>query len=147
MNRSRFIPVVAVGLAVLTGMSNVAFGASKVIKPNYDQAVPDFSLKANDGKTYSLSQFKDSKGVVVTFFGLGCPLSNIYANRLQGIADRYASKGLTFLVVNSNSQDDMAAISAHAKEWKLKIPVLKDPGNKVADAFGANRNLIAGATP
>ena len=139
MNRYCYVPIVAVGLAVLTGMSSVGLGASAVIRPNYNQPVPDFSLKATDGKTYSLSEFKDGKGVVVTVLGLGCPLSNIYTARLQSIADRYQAKGIAFLVVNSNSQDSMEEIAAHSKEWNLKIPVLKDKGNKAADGFGAYR--------
>ena len=31
-------------------------------------AAPDFELQGSDGNTYSLSQFKDKKGVVIAFF-------------------------------------------------------------------------------
>lgn len=31
-------------------------------------AAPDFTLSASDGKTYTLSQFKGQKAVVIAFF-------------------------------------------------------------------------------
>ena len=32
------------------------------------EAAPDFTLSASDGKTYTLSQFKGQKAVVIAFF-------------------------------------------------------------------------------
>ena len=36
--------------------------------PEVGQPAPDFSLKGSDGNTYTLSQFKGDKPVVIAFF-------------------------------------------------------------------------------
>jgi len=40
--------------------------------------------------------------------------------------------------INSNVKEDAAAVKAHAAEHKLMFPILKDPGNKIADRLGAS---------
>src|SRR5205814_110589 len=41
--------------------------------------------------------------------------------------------------VNSNEQDDRARVAAHAREFGIPFPVLKDDGTAIADRFGAER--------
>ena len=50
-----------------------------------------------------------------------------------------AHKRCLFVGINSNSQDDRAAVASHAKEYQLPFVVLKDEGARVADRFAAER--------
>ncbi len=54
-------------------------------------------------------------------------IKNIAANRCE------------FLAIDSNQQDSLAEIAHFAESHKVAFPVKKDPGNKVADLFGATR--------
>lgn len=99
----------------------------------------DFKLKDQDGKPVSLDDFSKYEAVVITFLGTECPLVKLYASRLQDLADKYESKNVKFLAINSNQQDSIAEIKSFARRHAIKYPVLKDPGNKVADAFDAKR--------
>jgi hypothetical protein len=44
-----------------------------------------------------------------------------------------------FLAINSNDQDALPAVVAHARERKVPFPVLKDRDHQAADALGARR--------
>ena len=59
--------------------------------------------------------------------------------RLSELADEYASRGVVFLAIDSNSQDSLAEMTHFVRNYKLTIPFLKDPGNVVADQFAAER--------
>src|SRR4029453_1138503 len=91
------------------------------------------------GKEFSLAELKPSKAVVVVFVGVECPLVAQYASRLQELANKYTAAGVAFVAIDSNQQDSLTELAAFARKHKLEIPVLKDPGNQVADAFGAER--------
>src|SRR5262249_49782881 len=40
--------------------------------------------------------------------------------------------------INSNNNEPASEVAEHAKKHDLAFPILKDGGNKVADAYGAN---------
>ncbi len=101
--------------------------------------IDEFSLHDFRGKVHSLSDYKDSKAVVVAFIGIECPLAKLYVPRLEQMAADFADKGLTVLAIDSNQQDSVTEVAGFAARNKLKIPVLKDPDNKVADLFDAKR--------
>jgi peroxiredoxin len=77
--------------------------------------------------------------VVVAFVGVECPLVAHYASRLQELAGKYEASGVAFLAIDANQQDSLAELAAFSRKHKLEFPVLKDPGNQVADAFSAQR--------
>lgn len=101
--------------------------------------IEDFSLHDFRGKVHSLKDYADSKGVVVAFIGIECPLARLYAPRLAELAAHYEKQGVTFIAVDSNRQDSVTELGGFAQRHKLSFPVLKDPSNEVADLFGAER--------
>jgi peroxiredoxin len=103
------------------------------------QEVDGFTLKDYRGKSVSLADFGDQKAVVLVFLGTECPLAKLYGPRLAQLAKEYESRGVAFIGVNSNTQDSITEIAAHARIHKIKFPILKDLGNKVADQLGAER--------
>jgi peroxiredoxin len=108
-------------------------------KSPIDRKAENFSLKDHRGQEYSLDDLKDEKLVVVAFVGAECPLARLYASRLQKLADEFQPKGVAFLAINSNCQDAISELAAYAKQHGLKMPLLKDVGNRVADQLGAVR--------
>jgi peroxiredoxin len=98
-----------------------------------------FSLKTSEGRSLGWKDFRGKKAVAVVFAGTGCRLVNLYLVRLAELQNEFGSQGLQILAINSNEQDSPEEIAHHAKERKLPFPVLVDPGQKVADGFGAER--------
>ncbi|MFO0946802.1 MAG: redoxin domain-containing protein [Planctomycetota bacterium] len=101
--------------------------------------ISDFSLKDFRGKTVSFHDLKDKKGIVVAFLGCDCPLAKLYAPKLQAISKEYGPRDIAVLGINSNVQDNNTELGAFARVHGVEFPLLKDPGNVVADQFGAKR--------
>jgi peroxiredoxin len=107
--------------------------------PASGQVIANFRLNDFLGKAYALDDFARDKLVVVAFLGADCPVANRYAGRLAELAREYGPRGVAFLGIDSNSQDSLASVAHLARTHKIDFPLLKDPGNAVADAFGARR--------
>jgi peroxiredoxin len=100
---------------------------------------PDFTLPAaSDGKAVALKDLlAKSKAVAVVFIATKCPVSNAYNTRMAALGKEYAAKGVLFVGINSNKTEPAAEVKEHAKAHGFTFPVVKDEGNKVADAYGA----------
>src|SRR5438552_7099300 len=115
-------------------LPQIALAAS----PQIGAPAPDFTLKTVDGKTFSLAEAaRTHKLVVVMFIATKCPYSNAYNDRMRQMAEDYAKKDVLFVGVNSNKTEPAEEVLAHAKEHRFGFPLMKDPGNKVADLYDA----------
>ncbi|MFZ6012842.1 MAG: thioredoxin family protein [Bacteroidota bacterium] len=118
--------------------------ASTPMVPNYGvgDTVSDFKLKNVDGKMVSLSDYKNSKGVIVIFDCNTCPYSKAYNQRIIALNKKLTPVGFPVVTINSNdpevspgdSFDDMVY---RAKQSKYDFPYLIDETQSVARAFGA----------
>lgn len=100
---------------------------------------PDFTLPAvSDGKPVALRDLLGkSKAVAVVFVATKCPVSNAYNTRMAALGKEYAAKGIPLVGINSNKTEPAAEVKEHAEKHLSTFPVLKDDGNKIADAYGA----------
>ncbi len=105
---------------------------------NAGDTCPGFALKNYDGTDVVLdSVLKGNRYAVVMFIATQCPVSNAYNGRMADLAAAYAGKGVAFVAINSNKAEPAPEVAEHAKEHGFTFPVAKDPGNVVADSFGA----------
>lgn len=100
--------------------------------------IDNFTLKSHFGKEYSLADLADRDVVVVAFLGAECPLAKLYGPRLAELAGKLGDR-VAFLGIDSNQQDSIQKIAAYAQRHAIEFPILKDPGNAVADQFAAQR--------
>lgn len=104
----------------------------------------DFNLPATDGKTYSLSDFADAKGLVVFFTCNHCPYVIGSDEVTRQTAEKYASQGIRFVGINSNStntvpEDSFEHMVKRMEEHKFPWVYLRDETQEVAKAYGALR--------
>jgi peroxiredoxin len=99
--------------------------------------VDNFSLKDYTGKTHELTDYKESKAIVLMFIATQCPVSNNYNKRMAKISQEYEKKNIAFIGINSNKQESVEEIAQHSKDNGFGFPVLKDPNNIIADEFKA----------
>lgn len=100
--------------------------------------IEDFKLRDTDGKEHSLSDYKDSKAIVVMFIATECPVSNDYNSRMEKLYNYYKEKGIAFLGINSNKAESVDRIKEHAVDNQLTFTILKDEKNIIADKFEAS---------
>ncbi len=126
------------GMLVL-GLSFPLVAAGAEPPPMLGKQIENFSLGDVRGKQHALADWKASKVVVVAFVGVECPLAKLYVARLTEIAKQYQDQGVTVVAIDSNLQDSLAELTHFERTFKIEFPLLKDPGNKVADLLGAQR--------
>ncbi len=121
----------------------LACGAAPAAEPPEVTAVGRIiePIELNDhlGTPYNSRDWSSKKAVVVVFLGVECPLAKLYGPRLEELAQKYADKNVAVVGINSNQQDTLAEIAHFAREHAITFPLLRDPGNSVADRFGARR--------
>ncbi len=105
---------------------------------------PDFSLRATDGKTYSLNDFKDTKILVIFFTCNHCPYVTGSDEITRQTAEYFKSQGVKFVGINSNSpntyaEDSFENMVKRMKKDKFPWIYLYDETQDVARAYGALR--------
>lgn len=98
-----------------------------------------FELSDVEGVSWSVAADASAEPLVVVFMGHQCPMVRQYVPRLNELQKQFADHGIRWLAINSNQQDSLAELQAFVRRSGLVIPLLKDPGNRVADQFGATR--------
>ena len=120
--------------------ASLLFTVAVVAQPNkltVGQPAPDFALKDTAGKAHSLKAYR-GQTVVIGFVGTKCPIANAYITRMNGIAAEYKAKNVVFFGVNSNINEPLNLVKAHAAKAKYAFSILKDDSNIVADSYGAS---------
>jgi peroxiredoxin/mono/diheme cytochrome c family protein len=125
---------VIIGLAVASA-ATAATNNRSILGTKLDA----FTLADAYGKQHHLSDYDGRSIVVLALVGTECPLAKLYAPRLAALAKKYESLGVTFLGIDSNTQDNLTEIKNFARVHGIEFPILKDLGNKLADRLGATR--------
>ena len=112
---------------------------------------PAFSLKAVDGKTYSLASFSKYKILVIVFTCNHCPTAQAYEDRIIQLAKDYQPKNVGVVAINPNDPgavsldelgytdmgDTYAEMKLRAAQKKFNFPYLYDgPAQHTAKAYG-----------
>lgn len=109
-------------------------------KPEIGKLIPNFSLPATDGQTYSPDNFKNKKALVIVFTCNHCPYAHLAKPKLHHLYQQYKDKDIQFIAINPNESENYPEDSfAKMKEeqYDYPFPYLWDESQEVAKAFGA----------
>ncbi|MEW6195219.1 MAG: thioredoxin family protein [Bacteroidota bacterium] len=122
---------------IFLGIFLLIFSSINILASSSSNGVENFKLKDYNGKEVELSDFKDSKAIVIMFIATQCPVSNAYNERMAEVYNDYKKKGIAFIGINSNKQEGVDEIKEHAQKNNLGFTILKDEKNIIADKFSA----------
>lgn len=125
-------------IKALAAMVLLGIAFSNLILAGDLKKAESFSLKDYNGKLYSLSDFKNSKAIVLIFVSTQCPVSNAYNERMAKLYNQYKDKNVKIFGINSNKAETAEEIKKHAVAKNLQFAILKDDNNIVADKFEAS---------
>ena len=101
-------------------------------QPMLGQPAPSFTLKAIDGKTYSLEQLR-GKYVVIHFAATWCPFCNAEAPYLQELSKSYRDKGVEVFIVDV--KEDKALVEKSFARFNFSFPVLLDEDGAISTKY------------
>lgn len=132
MMRSKLLALLLSAVSVLAAPEypTLALGA----------VAPDFRLPGVDGKTNSLSDFKDAKVLVMVFTCTHCPTAQLYEERMKALVTDYGTQGVAVVAVSCSSQaglrldelswtdldDSFPAMKLRAQDRGFNFPYLYD---------------------
>ncbi|MCE9603700.1 MAG: redoxin domain-containing protein [Planctomycetia bacterium] len=114
--------------------------SSSLLSAELVAVAAQIELRDTNGQLQKFEVGDGKRWLVVVFLGVECPLSKLYAERLNELAAEFEPRGARFLAVDSNPQDSPADLRAFVRTHSLRIPLVKDSAQRVADRFGAVRN-------
>jgi len=105
------------------------------------QLAPDFSLKATDGKTYSLRDFAQSKLLLVVFICNHCPYVKARIGDIVALQSKFNQSDISVVAINSNDpnyeNEGFDNMKAFARQYNLNFPYLIDETQDTARMYGA----------
>ncbi|HYM34836.1 MAG TPA: redoxin family protein [Steroidobacteraceae bacterium] len=113
--------------------------ASSALALSPGDKVDNFRLLDANGKSHELYYLSDMKAVVLMVQGNGCPIVRQAVPAYRDIRNQYRDRGVEFLLINSNLQDNANSIAQEAKEFAFDIPVLVDGTQLIGESLGFNR--------
>ena len=128
--------MIALGMTTFLAGGVMAQAQSPVELKVGDQA-PEFSLKGTDGKTHSLSDYRDKKAVVVAWFPRaftqGC---TIECKSLAKNGDKLKEFEVAYFMASVDPLEGPQGNQAFAESEKADFPLLSDPTKEVAAKYG-----------
>jgi peroxiredoxin len=96
--------------------------------------IPSFVLKDANGKTVSSSELLAQGPLIVSFYrGVWCPYCNMELQALQEALPAFRELGAQLVAISpQNAVNSRKALRTNS----LDFPILSDPGNETAEAFG-----------
>lgn len=105
---------------------------------------PPFELRGTDGDTYTLDSFADAEVLVIFFTCNHCPYVLGSDEGTRTTADRFRSRNVVFVAINSNSEntyedDDFDHMVERMEEHRFPWTYLHDETQETALDYGALR--------
>ncbi|MBI2423097.1 MAG: redoxin domain-containing protein [Candidatus Hydrogenedentes bacterium] len=76
---------------------------------------------------------------VLAFITNSCPVAQRYLPRIDALCKEYAPQGVQFLAVNVGPGDSVLDMAAHAQDYAIAMPMVKDPTGDAVRALGITR--------
>jgi peroxiredoxin len=126
-------------------MATVASGTEDELMPlSLGSSMPEFTLPATDGKTYSAQDLRGDNATVVLFWCNHCPYVKPNQDRVIALQSELLDRGVRFAAICTNNAethpaDGFEAMKQRAAEKGYNFPYLRDEDQTVARAFDAQR--------
>jgi peroxiredoxin len=134
MGRWKFLNIAA-GTALALA---IAVAVNHSLKPA-GPAMANFELADQEGEHHRLYSYRSSKAVVIIGQGNGCPIVQKYSTRIEALKEKYGKLGISFLMINPNSEDDAKSVQQEAREYGFHVPILLDATQAITRRLGLTR--------
>jgi len=99
-------------------------------------SIAPVSLRGPAGRQVDLSAPRDGFSVLI-FYSSECPISNAYSPTLGSLYDAFPAKTVKWVGICVDPDLSDADLQAHARDFGLKFPVVRDRHGSIARKLGA----------
>ena len=97
---------------------------------------PSFSLRDPEGNVVSSNELLASGPLILSFYrGVWCPYCNMELQALQAALPEFERFGASLVAISPQTAPNSRK---SVRDNKVSFPILSDPKNEVAAAFGLN---------
>lgn len=102
-----------------------------------------FSLKGTNDSVYSLSDFDETRVLVIVFMCNHCPYVQAIWSKLVALQAKYQGQGVRFVGINPNvghpdyEEETFEKMKEYYDLYNMNFPYLEDSGQKVAREYQA----------
>ena len=132
---ARYPSTVGLGLLLLLG-STTACGWDESSTGRIGTPAPAYAALTQDGDSVALSDFR-GEVVLLNIWATWCPPCRVEMPHLQTLHEKLADEGLRIVGVSIDSQGSGAAVDRFASDLGVEFLILRDPGDRVSNVFGA----------
>lgn len=100
------------------------------------QLAADFTLTDLNGKKVTLSEFRNKKAVVLSFWATWCPYCIREIPGLKNLHTKFSKQGLEILSINIAANDPLYRVTQYVKKKDLPYAVLYDKDAVVSRTYG-----------
>lgn len=121
------VPVLAVQLQAAE--QPIDSKTARLLKPaehGVGQFIADLEFQDLQGRMLRLSDYRQSKALVIAMTSTSCPLSRKYLPTLTAMAQQYSQRSVQFVLVNSIRTDDRQAMQTAAAGLPAGVPYIVD---------------------
>jgi len=123
------------GLAIALGLAAIPMTADAQLKVG--DAAPNFDLKASDGKTYKLSDFKGKQAVVLAWFPKAfTPGCTAECKSFRANSSQLKKLDVAYFTISCDAVEGEKGNKAFAESLNVDYPILADPTGATAKAYG-----------
>ena len=105
--------------------------------------LPDLKFTDIDGRSFSLSDLREKRAVVIAFTNTTCPLCKKYAPTLASLEKQFADRLVAFVFVNPTSNEKPEALRAAIQSHGWNGSYVQDTDGAIARALGATHTTDA----
>jgi thiol-disulfide isomerase/thioredoxin len=117
-------------------LAGLAGGGGEGPHPLLGQAAPPFKTIGLDEKPIDLEALLGKSVVMLDFWATWCGPCVDAMPHVDGVAKKYADRGLVFYAVNVG--EDAETIKTFLKDQELEVPVVLDPDNSITQLYQAS---------
>jgi peroxiredoxin len=131
------------GLVLCLSFSTVSHSAflpsKRADSARIGELVGNLSFKDIRYLPRSLDDFVHAKAFVLVFTDTSCPVARQYWPALKSLETEFRPQGAQFVALNVGALDTIQAMAAHAIQFGVEFPMVKDIDGSCAAALGVKR--------
>jgi hypothetical protein len=97
--------------------------------------VQNFVLHDQHGVAHELYRLAEARAVIIMIQGNGCPIVRNAWPHYRQLRESYRDRGVEFLMLNSNLQDDRASVLRESGTFGIDAPILIDRAQSVGESL------------